>query len=228
MDTAMTNPAARVCPRCGEEAGEQRFCESCGLNLLEQPELPTRSAWEASQVADEAGLAAGGAAHRAAEQAFASRSTDTMRPPALPLWHALRNWFSARSTASKVACLAVPLVVLLLLVAVLIGATTKAESVPRAGETGSFSLGGSPTGLNPYSARGLASAVLTDANETYAKDEVSYRDSQVSCVSTHPSRREFICTTRETNGGTYVAINRVRDDGSWYRVEKLSSSEGEG
>jgi ribosomal protein S27AE len=47
MDTAKTTDlAARVCPRCGEAAGQQRFCGGCGLNLSEQLELPTRSEWE--------------------------------------------------------------------------------------------------------------------------------------------------------------------------------------
>lgn len=42
----MTDRAARVCPRCGEAAGEQRFCGGCGLNLAQQEEIPTRAEWE--------------------------------------------------------------------------------------------------------------------------------------------------------------------------------------
>src|ERR1044072_7471459 len=40
-------PATRVCLRCGTEAGEDRFCKTCGLDLHEQKELPTRAEWEA-------------------------------------------------------------------------------------------------------------------------------------------------------------------------------------
>jgi uncharacterized RDD family membrane protein YckC len=48
MDAAkMTDLAARVCPRCGDEAGEHRFCQSCGLNLAEQTELPTAEEYSA-------------------------------------------------------------------------------------------------------------------------------------------------------------------------------------
>jgi uncharacterized RDD family membrane protein YckC len=32
--------SARVCPRCGEKAGNQPFCGGCGLNLAQQAELP--------------------------------------------------------------------------------------------------------------------------------------------------------------------------------------------
>ena len=39
----------RVCPECGEPAGEAPFCASCGLNLTNQARLPTRSDWEAAQ-----------------------------------------------------------------------------------------------------------------------------------------------------------------------------------
>jgi hypothetical protein len=42
----------RVCRRCGEAAGNVEFCGTCGLNLLECSELPTRAEWEAgSQIA---------------------------------------------------------------------------------------------------------------------------------------------------------------------------------
>jgi len=44
----MTVPTERVCPRCGEPAGTQRFCRSCGLNLIAQREIPTRAEWGAA------------------------------------------------------------------------------------------------------------------------------------------------------------------------------------
>lgn len=43
----MPEPSVRVCPRCGEPAGHQRFCGSCGLNIWELHELPTRADFEA-------------------------------------------------------------------------------------------------------------------------------------------------------------------------------------
>ena len=40
---------ARVCPRCGNDAGDHEYCSTCGLHLWEQPELPTRSEWETTE-----------------------------------------------------------------------------------------------------------------------------------------------------------------------------------
>lgn len=50
----MTDPTSRVCPRCGSEAGEHEYCQTCGLHLTEQPELPTREQWEAKTIEDAA------------------------------------------------------------------------------------------------------------------------------------------------------------------------------
>lgn len=41
--------STRVCPRCGEAAGETRYCGTCGLNILDESEIPTREAWETTQ-----------------------------------------------------------------------------------------------------------------------------------------------------------------------------------
>jgi hypothetical protein len=40
-------PTTRVCPRCGDEVGQEQFCKTCGLNLHKQSELPTRLEWQA-------------------------------------------------------------------------------------------------------------------------------------------------------------------------------------
>lgn len=40
-----------VCPRCGEPAGQNEYCQTCGLRLWEQAELPTRGEWEARRAA---------------------------------------------------------------------------------------------------------------------------------------------------------------------------------
>jgi signal peptidase I len=37
----------RVCPECGEPAGTQPFCASCGKNLIHVERLPSREEWEA-------------------------------------------------------------------------------------------------------------------------------------------------------------------------------------
>jgi predicted RNA-binding Zn-ribbon protein involved in translation (DUF1610 family) len=39
--------SGRVCPDCGEPAGAQPFCSSCGVNLASQKRLPTRDEWKA-------------------------------------------------------------------------------------------------------------------------------------------------------------------------------------
>jgi hypothetical protein len=38
-----------VCPDCGEEAGSQPFCGSCGKNLSRVERLPTREEWETTR-----------------------------------------------------------------------------------------------------------------------------------------------------------------------------------
>jgi hypothetical protein len=45
----MFQPDQNLCTRCGEPAGDYRFCPSCGLQLSE---VPTRSEAEASQVVE--------------------------------------------------------------------------------------------------------------------------------------------------------------------------------
>lgn len=40
------DPSLRVCPRCGSPAHEHEYCQSCGLHLYAQPELPTLTEWE--------------------------------------------------------------------------------------------------------------------------------------------------------------------------------------
>lgn len=43
--------AVRVCPRCGSDAAQHEYCQTCGLHLVEQPGLPTRAEWQGSAVA---------------------------------------------------------------------------------------------------------------------------------------------------------------------------------
>ena len=42
------DPSTRVCPRCGEAAGEEEYCQTCGLHLAVQPELPTAADWRSA------------------------------------------------------------------------------------------------------------------------------------------------------------------------------------
>jgi hypothetical protein len=56
----MIDPQARVCPRCGSPGGETQFCGTCGLNLFEQPELPTRAQWDERQAHETPVLASTG------------------------------------------------------------------------------------------------------------------------------------------------------------------------
>lgn len=61
----------RVCPECGEPAGTQPFCASCGKNLIHVERLPSRGEWEAGRArnvgarahADAAALARPPASH---------------------------------------------------------------------------------------------------------------------------------------------------------------------
>lgn len=43
----MIEPHAFVCPTCGQPAGAQPFCASCGRNLAAVDRLPTRVEWQA-------------------------------------------------------------------------------------------------------------------------------------------------------------------------------------
>lgn len=43
----------RVCPECGEAAGQQPFCANCGLNMSSQSRLPTRGEWQEGEQEEE-------------------------------------------------------------------------------------------------------------------------------------------------------------------------------
>ena len=43
------SPMSLVCPECGQPAGSQPFCASCGRNLTHEERLPTLEEWEALQ-----------------------------------------------------------------------------------------------------------------------------------------------------------------------------------
>jgi hypothetical protein len=48
-----------VCPRCGDPVSENDFCQTCGLRLVDLPELPTRSAWLSKKPSERAAIRAG-------------------------------------------------------------------------------------------------------------------------------------------------------------------------
>jgi ribosomal protein L32 len=61
---------SQVCPRCGTAAEEHQLCSKCGLDLFEQPELPTREMWERQVLAALAAFAAEGSAPRSRARQF--------------------------------------------------------------------------------------------------------------------------------------------------------------
>jgi hypothetical protein len=127
---ATTDPAARVCPRCGEEAGEQRFCGGCGLNLSSQHELPTRSAWETAHATSEEatpGQPSPDAGQQGGESATKAR-------PGLdsPLRDAKR-WFNEQSKRSRNAFVLAATLAVLLVVGVVIGAASSGGGSKRGG-----------------------------------------------------------------------------------------------
>jgi hypothetical protein len=63
-------PAARVCPFCGEPPGEGVFCAACGRNLTRVDQLPTRAMWERERAGSTA--AAGTASRSNAGEAVAA------------------------------------------------------------------------------------------------------------------------------------------------------------
>jgi hypothetical protein len=50
LELAAGSSEIRVCPDCGEPAGIQAFCGSCGLNLSGVSRLPTRAEWQQGQL----------------------------------------------------------------------------------------------------------------------------------------------------------------------------------
>lgn len=49
--SATPDPDRSVCPRCGGDAAEFRFCPVCALDLVSEPQLPTRAEWERERAA---------------------------------------------------------------------------------------------------------------------------------------------------------------------------------
>jgi hypothetical protein len=127
MDTAKTTDlAARVCPRCGDEAGEQRFCGGCGLNLSEQHELPTRSEWEtAHATSDQAtpGQPSPDAGHQESDSPATKARSGLDRQ-----LRDARRWYDRQSKQGKVAFLISTTVAVILVAAVIIGAASGGKS----------------------------------------------------------------------------------------------------
>lgn len=97
----MTDPSTRVCPRCGSAAGQNEYCGTCGLNLFEQPELPTRVDWEGTQ-----------AAEQAAPAPAASADTDPSGPGRVAtLFRGLNTQARILLVAVAAALVAIPIVI---------------------------------------------------------------------------------------------------------------------
>jgi hypothetical protein len=114
------DPAARVCPRCGEEAGKQAFCGGCGLNLSAQHELPTRSKWEKAHIAP-----AQNAQSSVPMRANDGEHHDTPLPPTKQSGRGFRRWYDEQSKGGKVAfILSTTLAVLLVLGVIAVAASS--------------------------------------------------------------------------------------------------------
>lgn len=140
MDATVTDPAARVCPRCGEEAGEQRFCGGCGLNLSAQNELPTRSEWEKAHVAP-------------TEDALSSvpmRANDGEHRDTPPLprqkqsGRGFRSWYDKQSKGGKVAFILSTTVAVILVLGVIGAASGGNSNASTTSSTGTTSSQASP------------------------------------------------------------------------------------
>lgn len=104
MDTSMTDPAAPVCPRCEEPAGEQRFCGECGLNLAEQSDLPTRSEWHAADVAPEHDLPKRQYGYpQSASAGDRLHQIGGSLPPAARVWNGFLGWFHKQPRGGRIA-----------------------------------------------------------------------------------------------------------------------------
>jgi hypothetical protein len=123
------DPAARVCPRCGEKAGEQRFCGGCGLNLSGQHELPTRSEWEtahaksgeATQPSPDAGQQASGSPAMKARSGLDSQLSNA------------RRWYERQPKGGKIAFVLSTTLAVLLVAGVVIGAASSGGGSSRRG-----------------------------------------------------------------------------------------------
>lgn len=122
------DPAARVCPRCGEKAGEQRFCGGCGLNLSEQ--LPSPEEWETDR-----------ASQSRVEQDESADPWVRRGFQLARLWTKVRSdakrWYGRRSRSGKTAVIALAAV----LVVIVISLATQAG--------GSGGVGGSVSEARP-------------------------------------------------------------------------------
>lgn len=68
----------RVCPRCGSAAELADHCRSCGLHLVELPELPTRTEWLSRVASPQSSATLVG--FSAAPSSTRSRSSPSLRP----------------------------------------------------------------------------------------------------------------------------------------------------
>lgn len=131
------NPSPQVCARCGEPAGDQRFCGSCGLNLSVQEELPTRAAWEAAQATPGQRAPDSEQDHpRRREDNEPARDTGSSLQPAQRVRRALSawyrhgaEWYDKQSKQRKVTVLfGVPFAVLLVVVVITVATATPVPS----------------------------------------------------------------------------------------------------
>jgi hypothetical protein len=102
--------------------------------------------------------------------------------------------------------------------------TPHRAAVPVTAPPGTFIRGESTTGLSPFSATGLAAAILINANGIYSSEGASWRETSVSCVKT-AARYVFICTEHYNDGTHETDLMQVSADGaSWLRLKILRNA----
>jgi ribosomal protein L37E len=122
--SGLTSRDHRVCVRCGETAGEQRFCSACGLNLSVQQELPSRAEWEAAQVPPAQAAPDGEQGQPLhGEDSEAVCDTGSSLAPAQRVWRDFVGWYDQQSKGGRVAFLISLMLSAILVVAIAIVTT---------------------------------------------------------------------------------------------------------
>lgn len=201
----MTEPTVRVCPRCGSEAHEQEYCQTCGLHLTQQAELPTRAQWEESQA-------------------------DDARRKQGSLTSVLRQWLAGRRRGGialvATACVAI---VGIALVAATVGGGDSAIAKPVLGYLDAIADGDGEEACT-HLAKQYANRVdsdtydgdcperVTKASQEYEAGAVeALRDAEIERVETPEGREPIVYVRfgRPIGSDEFGAWNVVKEEGEW-------------
>lgn len=192
-----TNPATRVCPRCGEPASDQRFCGDCGLNLAAESEIPTREEWEDSSEpagpasTDQQAAVDPDTASVPVEASPTPPKADAATPPD-PSGHPRDHWFLQDFSGWR---LPAAIVVGVLVVYGLVAAISPGNEIP-------FCCGGSSNSSNEVVRADLQASLTSVVKDNiYAKSGADIVDVWVGCD--HPSQ------STSQGDGTWVINCRV-------------------